>query len=84
MWGAVGRCRTPGSGVSAGGDLGHQPPRLCKLGRDQERVLERIGLAQSGAAQLVQRLKPLDLEIARWARLSSPNSIYAYCFCTIE
>jgi protease-4 len=49
-----------------------------------ERVLERIGLAQSGAAQLVQRLKPLDLELARWARLSSPNSIYAYCFCTIE
>jgi protease-4 len=49
-----------------------------------ERVLERIGLGQSGAAQLMQRLKPLDLELARWARLSSPNSIYAYCFCTIE
>jgi protease-4 len=49
-----------------------------------ERMLERIGVANSGAAQLVQRLKPLDLELARWARLSSPNSIYAYCFCTIE
>jgi protease IV len=49
-----------------------------------ERMLERIGVARSGAAQLVQRLKPLDLELARWARLSSPNSIYAYCFCTIE
>ncbi|MGC2461594.1 MAG: signal peptide peptidase SppA [Steroidobacteraceae bacterium] len=49
-----------------------------------ERILGRIGLAQSGAAQLVQRLKPLDLELARWARLSSPNSIYAYCFCTVE
>ncbi|MFI4906154.1 MAG: signal peptide peptidase SppA [Steroidobacteraceae bacterium] len=49
-----------------------------------ERMLGRIGLAQSGAAQLVQRLKPLDLELARWARLSSPNSIYAYCFCTVE
>jgi hypothetical protein len=51
-----------------------------------ERMLERIGLARSGSgsAQLMQRLKPLDLELARWARLSSPNSIYAYCFCTIE
>jgi protease IV len=49
-----------------------------------ERLLERIGLARSGAAQLMQRLKPLDLELARWARLSSPNSIYAYCFCSIE
>jgi protease-4 len=47
-------------------------------------LLERIGLAQSGAAQLVRRLKPLDLELARWARLSSPNSIYSYCFCTVE
>jgi protease IV len=54
-----------------------------------ERMLERIGLgriglAHSGAAQLVRRLKPLDVELARWARLSSPNSIYAYCFCSIE
>ena len=49
-----------------------------------ERVLERIGLARSGVAQLAQRLKPLDLELARWVRLSSPNSIYAYCFCTVE
>jgi hypothetical protein len=47
-------------------------------------MLQRIGLARSGAAQLVQRLKPLDMELARWARLSSPNPIYAYCFCTIE
>jgi protease-4 len=49
-----------------------------------EHMLERIGLARSGAAQLARRLKPLDLELARWARLSSPNSIYAYCFCTVE
>ncbi|MFI4869155.1 MAG: signal peptide peptidase SppA [Steroidobacterales bacterium] len=49
-----------------------------------ERMLERIGVARSGVARLAQRLKPLDLELARWARLSSPNSIYAYCFCTVE
>ena len=57
---------------------------LFQIRSSGERILERIGLARSGAAQLVQRLKPLDLELARWARLSSPNSIYAYCFCTIE
>ena len=57
---------------------------LFQLRSTGDRLLERIGLARSGAAQLIQRLKPLDLELARWARLSSPNSIYAYCFCSIE
>jgi protease-4 len=57
---------------------------LFQLRSTGDSMLERIGLARSGAAQLVQRLKPLDLELARWARLSSPNSIYAYCFCTVE
>jgi protease IV len=57
---------------------------LFQIRSSGERILERIGLARSGAAQLVQRLKPLDLELVRWARLSSPNSIYAYCFCSIE
>ena len=47
-------------------------------------MLERVGVARSGMAQLAQRLKPLDLELARWARLSSPNSLYAYCFCTVD
>jgi protease IV len=57
---------------------------LFQLRSTGDSMLQRIGLARSGAAQLVERLKPLDLELARWARLSSPNSIYAYCFCTIE
>jgi protease-4 len=57
---------------------------LFQLRSTGDSMLQRIGLARSGAAQLVQRLKPLDMELARWARLSSPNSIYAYCFCTIE
>jgi protease-4 len=57
---------------------------LFQLRSTGDRVLARIGLARSGAAQLIQRLKPLDLELARWARLSAPNSIYAYCFCTVE
>jgi len=49
-----------------------------------ERWLRRIGIVQSGAAQFVRRLRPLDAELARWARLSAPNSVYAYCFCTVE
>jgi protease-4 len=57
---------------------------LFRVRSSGEQVLEHIGLAQSGAAQLMRRLKPLDLELARWARLSSPNSIYAYCFCSID
>jgi protease-4 len=46
--------------------------------------LARFGLAPGGAAQLLARLPPLQQELARWARLSAPNSIYAYCFCSIE
>jgi protease IV len=57
---------------------------LFQMRSTGERLLEHIGMARSGAAQLVQRLKPLDVELARWARLSSPNSVYAYCFCSIE
>ena len=57
---------------------------LFQMRSTGEQLLEHIGLARSGAALLVQRLKPLNLELARWARLSAPNSIYAYCFCSIE
>jgi protease-4 len=47
-------------------------------------MMMRLGFAQSNAAQLVRRLQPLDAELARWATLSAPNSIYAYCFCAVE
>ena len=57
---------------------------LFQMRSTGEQLLEHIGMARSGAAQLVQRLRPLDVELARWARLSSPNSVYAYCFCSIE
>ncbi len=33
---------------------------------------------------LARRLAPLDREIARWARLSAPHALYAYCFCSVE
>jgi protease IV len=50
-------------------------------------VIRGLGLAGTGAAQLMQRLEPMDAEMARWANLSKrglPNSTYAYCFCTVE
>ncbi|HEY1726548.1 MAG TPA: signal peptide peptidase SppA [Steroidobacteraceae bacterium] len=57
---------------------------LFQMHADGQHILAALGLARSGAAQLMQRLQPLDRELARWARLSSPNSIYAYCFCTAQ
>jgi protease-4 len=49
-----------------------------------ERLMQRFGMARSGVASLVQHLQPLDQEMGRWARLSAPNSVYAYCFCSVE
>jgi protease-4 len=57
---------------------------LFQVRSSGERWLLRIGLARGGAVQLLQRLQPLQQELARWAQLSAPNSIYAYCFCSIE
>ena len=28
--------------------------------------------------------KRLDAELERWAHFSAPNSVYAYCFCTVQ
>jgi protease-4 len=53
-----------------------------------ERLLQRLGFGHiSVAAQLVRQLQPLDAEMERWTRLSRgalPDSVYAYCFCTID
>jgi protease IV len=57
---------------------------LFQVRSSGEQLLQRIGFARSGAAQLVKRLQPLDAEMARWARLSAPNTVYAYCFCGVE
>ena len=36
------------------------------------------------AAQLATRLDPLKREVARLSRLTQPNRLYAYCFCTAD
>jgi len=57
---------------------------LFQVRSSGEAWLARIGLAHGGALQLLQKLQPLQRELARWARLSAPNTVYAYCFCGIE
>jgi protease IV len=57
---------------------------LFQVRSSVERLMQRFGFARSAVASLVRRLQPLDEETARWARLSAPNSVYAYCFCSVE
>jgi protease-4 len=57
---------------------------LLQMRSSGELVLERIGWMHSGIAALAQRLAPLDRELARWARLTTPHALYAYCFCSVE
>jgi protease IV len=57
---------------------------LLQVRSSGERVLERIGLLHAGVGALAQRLAPLDRELARWARLTAPHTLYAYCFCSVQ
>ena len=62
---------------------------LLQLGSTSRALLERLGVLHESAsvslaAQLAQRLQPLQRELTRWAHLSSANSVYAYCFCRAE
>jgi hypothetical protein len=62
---------------------------VLQIGSSGRALLERLGVLQlgagaSGAAQMAQRLQPLERELTRWAHLSSANSVYAYCFCTVD
>jgi hypothetical protein len=57
---------------------------LLQVRSSGERVLERIGLLHGGVGALAQRLAPLDRELSRWARLTAPHTLYAYCFCSVE
>jgi protease-4 len=41
-------------------------------------------MPHNGVTATLQRLAPLDRELQRWSRMSAPNSIYAYCFCSVD
>ncbi|HRX89359.1 MAG TPA: signal peptide peptidase SppA [Steroidobacteraceae bacterium] len=38
----------------------------------------------SAVVAVRQQLQPLERELARWARLSSRDNRYAYCFCSVD
>lgn len=38
----------------------------------------------SALGNMLSRLSPLEAEVARFERLSTPNHAYAYCFCTVN
>jgi protease-4 len=59
---------------------------LLMMGSSSERALERLGVVHSGtsATGVAQLTQQLQRELLRWAHLSSANSIYAYCFCSVQ
>lgn len=65
-------------------ELGWAQQLLLQVQATGEHLLERIGWMQGGIGALAQRLAPLDRELSRWARLTTPHALYAYCFCTVE
>ena len=65
-------------------ELGWAQQLLLQVRATGEHLLERIGWMHGGIGALAQRLAPLDRELSRWARLTTPHALYAYCFCTVE
>ncbi len=70
-------------------DLSWMDQLLLQLHVESARVVARVGVVPFGAGQagpngwlapLMPFEQALGQELARWARLSSPNGVYAYCF----
>lgn len=63
---------------------------LLQMRTSGEDLLGRFGLmhAQAGTAGIARSIAPLEQELAhevqRWALLSDPRTVYAYCFCSIQ
>jgi protease-4 len=61
---------------------------LLQLHSTEEGLVARLAGVPSGLGALAQRLSPLESglerELGRWARLASPEPVYAYCFCSVE
>jgi len=45
------------------------------------RALFQASPSERALGQIAQRLDPVTREAARLARFSTPNHLYAYCFC---
>jgi hypothetical protein len=66
---------------------------LLQLDSSASRMLVRLGLGSLSASvnsrqSWPQSLTPIEQglmqELARWGHLSSPNAVYAYCFCGVQ
>ncbi len=58
--------------------------RLALQLRDTARVFWRAGADERALSQLAQRFDPLTRQVARLSRFSTPNHLYAYCFCEVR
>jgi len=54
------------------------------VGRLMGAAMARDTSALGSVARLGRSAGPLERELARWARLSTPNHLYAYCFCDAQ
>jgi protease-4 len=66
---------------------------LLQLDSDSVHMMARLGVRTLASPTLVpsawlQSLTPLQRaltqELSRWGQLSSPNTAYAYCFCSVQ
>lgn len=52
--------------------------------RDTTRVLFQAGPDERALSQLARRFDPVTREVAQLSRFSTPNRVYAYCFCLVR
>jgi protease IV len=52
--------------------------------RDTARVLFQAGADERALSQLARRFDPVTREVAKLSRFSTPNRLYAYCFCEVR
>jgi protease IV len=52
--------------------------------RDTTRVLFQAGPDERALSELARRFDPVTREVAQLSRFSTPNRVYAYCFCQVR
>jgi protease-4 len=56
---------------------------LMQLRANVAALLLRASPGEAALLQLAQRFDPVTREVQRLARFSTPNHLYAYCFCEV-
>jgi protease-4 len=52
--------------------------------RDTTRALFQAGPDERALSELARRFDPVTREVAQLSRFSTPNRVYAYCFCQVR